>query len=241
LDPTVASATIDSMELLIAEETALIAFDPENGLLRRTGPGRLDAAIASGLVVECLLLGSITAADGSLIAQEDFGDPLLDSVVDRIRTRGRLLSLKQVVVDLAGRQFGARARVLERLATAGMVTRTTARYLGFIARERYALVDQTARDRVDARLREVLVSGQRPDARTAILVSLLMGAGLLNLVLPRDLRPLGQSRAAAIAAGEVGGQAVSDTLRAAQEAAAAAVPAILSATVVDGGGGHVHS
>src|SRR5438067_1633097 len=166
------------MAQLISEELVLLAFDPENGGLRASRGARLDAAVACGLIVEAQLLGGVTIDEGRVLAGELTGDPLLDEIVSRIRARRRLLNLEQWVVDLAGRQFRARAAVLRRLVDAGLVSHRRERFAGLIPYDSYGLADAAARTRVDARVRAVLIRGRPSDDRTAILIALLSGAGL---------------------------------------------------------------
>lgn len=229
--------------MLLAEETLLLLTDPTTGRPLDSGQ-RTGLALAGAVLVELVQGGhvEITTKDepkdhpkarpGRVVVTSTAptGDPVLDDALRLVASWSRPRRPQEALPGLAK---NLRATLGGRLVAAGVLREVPVRFLG--------LTWTTSRPAVDPggpsaalrhRLREVVVGSRQPDPRDATLVAVVHSLGRVPAVVG-DVglsRSEVRRRAKAIAAGDVGGEAVRRALQAAEGATAAIAASAVAAT-----------
>ena len=219
----------------IADDLLLLLLDDETGKPRidRT---RLDYALAGAVLLELALDGRIDVVAGPLrsaavvvVDTRATEDEILDDGLRRIGERRRRADR---LVPVVGK--GLRRRLLARAERSGLLRREHGRVLGLIPVQRWPGADGTRKSQILRRVREVLVDGARPDARTSALIALLSSVRAAHVVVgpvSRAERAAVQHRANEIGQGAWAAEAVRRAVEAVQVAVAAgAVGAVVAST-----------
>lgn len=226
--------------LLLAEETLLLLTDPVTGRPRTSGE-RVGLAAAGAVLVELVLSGHLDiagkghplAAPGRVVVRPvpATGDPVLDESLHRLALDARPRKPQDVLPRLAK---GLREALHHRLAASGVLRAEPVRALGVTWTTRWPAVDPAGPSAaLRTRVRDVVVGSRAPDARDATLVAVVHAVGRVPDVVGDVGLARGEvrRRAAAVADGQVGGEAVRRAVAAA-EAVTAAVAAATAAWVV---------
>jgi hypothetical protein len=220
--------------VLIAEELLLLCLDEESGR-SRLGRDRLEPALAGALLAELALrerIGVTAVGSGwsawkprrvTVTDLTPTDDVELDHALQAVAAaEGR--PVKDLVSSGSSRRLskGLRARLLERLAAAGVLDQRAGRILGFIPLTTWPVRDRTAEDEVRRRLHAALVAGLTPAERTVSLVALLQVTGALSKVLDVSDRKALKARGKALAEGDWVATAVKQAIDEAASAGTAA-------------------
>jgi Golgi phosphoprotein 3 GPP34 len=108
------------------------------------------------------------------------GDALLDTALERVRQH-QGAEPSTVIGPLSK---GTRRAVLERLTSAGTVRVSSRMVLGLFPVRSWPLVDPWHAARARLAVQAAVELGSSPDAETAMLISLLLAAGVLHKVQP---------------------------------------------------------
>jgi hypothetical protein len=196
--------------MLVAEQLALIALDPDSGRAAMGTRDNLNACLAGLLVAEVHLddrpESALLSAAGEVFEQ---AGPKMKAVLSAMsRGLDRRLGLGTWDAVMAG------------LVDAGVVAPTSGGL-----RPRNEVLDRSARDAVVGRLREVATNDEPMDVRTALLLSMTGPAQLLELIAPeRSGRPHARARIDHALDGTFS-QPIAESVRAVIADAAAAVAA----------------
>jgi hypothetical protein len=223
--------------MLIAEDLLLLLTDDVTGE-PAVDSERLTSALAGSVLVELVLANRLTVTraggwgSGSQVAVVDrtpLGDPLLDEALERAAARRQPVAA-QSLLPVLGKGLADSLR--SRLAARGILRAKEGRMLGIFPTRVWPAADSRHEAQLRTALWEVVVRGRDPRPNEACLVSLLHALNEVpkqfraDGVTPRQLR----ARAAALAEGNIGGEAV----RRAVEAADAAVVAVTTVAIVGG-------
>ncbi len=177
--------------MLLAEELALIALNPDTGRFKFGSRSYLNACLAGLLVAEALLDGALEFGDSQdqvvIAVGQAPASPLTAAAVDIAAEKGP--KLKAVLSHMSKgleRRLGLSTReaVLDGLRRQGIVEVQA----GGVGRA-WPLLDRGARDAVVARLQQAAHGDGPIEARTALVLSMTGPAKLLKLVAPnRDTR-----------------------------------------------------
>ena len=224
------SGTITIVDLLLCEQTLLIALDDERG--RDTTQWGSDAGLAGALLLDLADRGLVDVdADDKLVALNGpaTGQPLLDEAHTAIRDDAKRRDARGWVQRLPHALKPLRDRVAGGLVDRGILTEEHTKLLGLVPRVRYPTADPAPERDLRARLEAVLLDGQAPTPREALLIGLLEPLELINGLVPRDRRRDARRRAKEVAEHGIAGTAVRDAVRAVQAAVLAAVVASTTA------------
>ncbi|MGW0482877.1 GOLPH3/VPS74 family protein [Nonomuraea sp. NPDC003214] len=210
------------MKVTIAEEILLLAHKEDDGkpLIPST---QLDPVLAGALLAELAVNERVTL-DGKKVQLVDptpLGDEELDAVLAAI-AEGKERKAAWWVQKLQSVKL--RARLLTRLARAGVLAEERAKVLGLFPTTRWPEVD----GRTEAEVRErvaAALGGADPTARTAVLIAVMHAAKLDRKAFPGA----DKARVKEIAEGAWAAEAVAQTITAIH--AAIAVTAATSAVV----------
>jgi hypothetical protein len=217
--------------MLIAEELLLLCLDGRTGQ-RSLGRDRLEPALGGALLAELAQLERIgvTPPDagwnqrGRITITNTL--PTDDVELDRamatlIEREGK--KAKDMISGLSWYRLtkGLMPRLLDRLASAGVVVEERGTVLGFIPRTTYPTQDPGPEDEIRQRLQSALVGGFTPTERTAALAALLHAAGHLTKVVTSEDKKLVRERGKALAEDYWPAKAVKDAINDAQAAGSA--------------------
>lgn len=170
--------------MILAEQLALVVLDPQSGRPLVPVHDGLRAAL-SGLLVGELVLDGVAALDGEGIHRTDApapSSPLLAEAAEIVAEEGP--HLKLVLVPIARgvdrhRSLGAWSAVVDALVADGEVEAGAG-----VVRRHHDVDDLAGRQEVVDRLHRALTTDDPLDDRTALLVSVLGLARLVDVVVP---------------------------------------------------------
>lgn len=213
--------------MIVAEDLLLLLTDDATGRSLVDGTRR-DIAVAGAVVGELASVGRLTVTRGAglfgrgtdlrVADATPLGDDVLDDALRHAAGRGGSSAADVLERVRKGRP---RERVHERLAARGILRAEQGRVLGIFPTTVWPAADAAHEAQVRRGLHDVLVAGRTPTPREAALVALLAEVDGLVKVLPgtgRTKREL-SARARAVAAHDVGGEAVRRAIEAMQAAA----------------------
>lgn len=224
--------------MLIAEDLLLLFYDDESGRASFDGT-KVGYALAGAVLVELSMLGKVGIAErgeavrtGRIMVRDETptGDDVLDTGLKRLahrtgqKPKGVLGSLRK---DL-------RERLLERLADSGHLRRDKRKILGLFPSTRWPSANAVHKNQVRESLRSALVSGTRPDDRTAALISLLVAIDGVTKVVPTDHKKATKRRAKEISESDWAAEAVR---KAVQEVNTVVIAAVAASAVAGSAGG----
>lgn len=219
--------------MLIAEDLLLLLTDDATGK-PVVDSQRLPLALAGAVLVELVLAGRVSVVDGgswgsgprvAVLDPTPTGDRILDEALARAQGRRQPVGAQSLLGTLAkGLPDGLRGRLAER----GILRLEEDRVLGMFPTRVWPAADSRHEAALRTALWDVVVRGRPASDREVCLVALLHAVDQVPKQFAADGMTAKQlrERAAALAAGNVGGDAV----RRAVEAANAAIMAALVAS-----------
>lgn len=176
------------MELTLAEELTLLAYDDDTG--KSKADMYLEYGIGGALLAELALRGAVTLAEKkvTVVDETPAGDPLLDDALAKIAASTP--RRPQHWVDRLHR--GAKKATLARLVERGLLREESGKVLLVIPFTTYPAEDGGPEREVRQRLHDAVVVGTVPQPRTATLAMLVgaceMGKHVFPEVSRRDLK-----------------------------------------------------
>ncbi|MBT8477954.1 MAG: GPP34 family phosphoprotein [Gemmatimonadetes bacterium] len=231
----------DRPELWLHEEVLLLALKDEKGT---PNSGMYSIGMGGAMLAELLLSERLILEEkprkkplkpgkkpSYLVAIDNpksMADPVLDECLHRISTSKKPRSPQDWVTRF-GQLKDLKRRVAVGLCRKGILREREDRILVLFRRTAYPTLDEAPERRIVDRVREAVAGDSMElDARTAVLVALANGTGILKPVLGKDLVKQRKDRIKEIGEGDIVGEAT----RAAVEAAQAAVIAATTAATV---------
>ncbi|WP_020016544.1 GOLPH3/VPS74 family protein [Promicromonospora sukumoe] len=231
--------------MLIAEDFLLLAVDDETGKLANVD--NLGVRLAGALLADLsdarkTLLRGAPEAGATKEEREKAGDATI-IVTDNAPTGHVALdaALQSVLAtpDAPARKVveaiskDAEENLLAALVERGILEKEETKLFRMLPITRWPAPDSSHETALRANLTKVLVEGAEPDERTATLISLLHGSGLIAGVVGKEQRKAAQDRAEEIAGSEWGVATVATQVAiAASVAAVATVGAAVAAAVI---------
>ena len=231
--------------MLIAEDFLLLAVDDETGKLANVV--NLGVRLAGALLADLsdarkTLLRGAPEAGATKEEREKAGDTTI-IVTDNAPTGHVALdaALQAVLAtpDAPARKVveaiskNAEDNLLAALVERGILEKEESKLFRMLPVTRWPAPDSSHEIALRANLVKVLVEGAEPDERTATLISLLHGSGLISSVVGKEQRKEAQERAEEIAGSEWGVATVATQVAiAASVAAVATVGAAVAAAVI---------
>jgi len=217
------------MELILAEQTLLIALDDAKGHDTTKWAG--DAGLAAALLLDLARLGLVEVdGDGKAVAIEGRAPDheMLRDAHAAIAEAGKRRSAEGWVSRLPRELKPLRTRLARGLVERGVLAEEHRKLLGLVPTTRFPEADPGPERELRARLREVLVAGREPTEPEALLVGLLEPLELIANVVERDERHAARKRAKEVAEQGIAGSAVRDAVAAVQ---AAVMTSVVAASV----------
>lgn len=231
--------------MLIAEDFLLLAVDDETG--KTANVDNLGVRLAGALLADLsdarktLLRGAPEAGatkeerekagDATIIVTDNSpaGHIALDAALQAVLATPDAPARK--VVEAISKD--AEENLLAALVERGILEKEESKLFRMLPVTRWPAADSSHETALRANLVKVLVEGAEPDERTATLISLLHGSGLIGGVVGKEQRKAAQERAEEIAGSEWGVATVATQVAiAASVAAVATVGAAVAAAVI---------
>ncbi len=187
-------------ELHLPEELLLLALDDARGQVLAQARIGLPFGLAGAALMEMTLNGELRIDDGKLFVT-DVAHPLDDAPFVSIRALLHDKPGKKVRywVDRLPRKLrGLQQQWLDALVARGTLEHRESRVLFIFSVQRYPERDNRPERDIRARIDAVLLHGNTPDPRTAMLIQLASACRLLQAMYPRDQRKRVQARAKAL-------------------------------------------
>ena len=238
----------DRPELWLQEEVLLLALKDDKGTPHSS---MYSIAMGGAMLAELLLSERLVLEEkprkkplkpgkkpAYLVAVDNpkqLADPVLDECLHRVVTSKKARSPQEWVTRF-GQLKDLKRRVAVGLCRKGILREREDRILVLFRRTAYPTLDGAPERRVVDRLQEAVAGDSMElDARTAVLVALANGTGILKHVLGKDLMKQRKDRIKEIGEGDIVGEATKAAVEAAQAAVIAATTAATSAAVVVAG------
>ncbi len=222
-------------ELRLYEELLLLALKDAKGTIESKA-AMYGYALGGAMLSELLLAERITVAEDKkklvdYVPGPILREPLLDECLDLIGSAKRRRKAVDWVRRFA-RLKDLKHRVAQGLCRRGILDASEDKVLWLFSRRIYPERDPSIEQGIVERLdRAVFSDDAEVDARTAILLALVHGAGMLPIHFDKKRLKTRKQRIAQIAEGELLGAATREAVQAAQAAAIAACSAATSACV----------
>jgi len=224
---------VAGLDLVLAEQTLLIALDDERG--RDVSQWGSDAGLAAALLLDLARLELVEIDGTGRVAPLEGPDPrheLLRAARAAIAGSARPRDARDWVSRLPRELEPLRERTARGLVERGVLAEERRRILGVVPVTRYPAVDPGPERELRERLEAILLRDAEPTIEEALLIGLLEPLELIGSLVPRGERRAARRRAKAVAEQGIAGTAVRDSVLAVQTAVTAAVTAAgVAATV----------
>ena len=228
----------DRPELWLHEEVLLLALKDEKGTPYSS---MYSYALGGGMLADLLLSGRFILEEkprkkprkpgkkpSYLVAVDNpkpLSDPILDECLHRVSTSKKARSPQEWGTRFAQLK-DLKRRIAVSLCRKGILREREDRILVLFRRTAYPTLDGAPERRVMERVVEAVTGDSRElDARTAVLVALANGTGILKPVLGKDVVKQRKDRIKEIGEGDIVGEATKAAVEAAQAAIVAATTA----------------
>ncbi len=174
-------------DLSTSDQIILIALG-EDGVLHRPNDRQLDYAIAGTTLIDLAFQDRIDTDLQRLfiIDQSPTGDPLLDTVLDKINNGPPDQPTSYWISEISSYAPALRQQLINGLLARNLIRKEQGRRLLVFKSERYPPIDPMTTRNLHRRLIDVLLSNEIPTPEEAAVVSLARACSLLELLLPRD-------------------------------------------------------
>jgi golgi phosphoprotein 3 len=183
-------------ELTLPEELLLLALDDTRGSVLPEARIGLPFGLAGAGLMEMTLAGELRIEDGKLFV-DDGGSPVEGTPFEAIRALLREKPGKNVrhwVERLPRKLRDLRQQWLDALVARGTLEHRESKVLFIFPVQRYPERDGQPERDIRARIDAVLLHGNAPDARTAMLIQLAGACRLLRAMYPREMRKRVEAR-----------------------------------------------
>jgi hypothetical protein len=221
--------------LFLYEEIMLLALRDKQGTIASGAMYR--HAIGGAILAELLMSGRIGVDESrknkkiaDIIDTTPVGDPLIDEVLDKMRTAKRRAALQTWVARISGTKK-LKQRVAEQLCKRGILRADEDKILLIFKRKTYPELDPGPEKKLIGRLHDAIFTDKKNlDPRTTVLVSLADSTGLLKANFDKKKLKRRKERIKQIVNGEVSGKATRDAIQAMQAAVMVTViiPSVVS-------------
>lgn len=226
------------MELKLYEEVMLLALRDDKGTVTSSFT---EYALAGAVMAELILAKRITVDSSkkkmvSLINAKPMSDDVLDRAMSKIKGSKRKVSLANWVTKIAGMKR-LRLDIAYQLCDKGVLKAQQERVLLIFNREVFPEINPEPEQKILQRIEAAITGNDKTlPPKTAVLVSLCNGAGLLKDNIDAQILKDNKQRIEQISKGECIGDATKEIIVACQTAIfiAAIMPTVITTVVATG-------
>ena len=209
--------------LSLPEKLFILAIDDDQGAVAASVKNKLRYGLTGAILSELAIMGKIVTEEGCIQAADPSptGDFLCDHALALIVAMKKPHKMGRVVNDLAKEPLFK--QTAERLAERNIITIEKKKFAWISPSVVYPQVDGSTKYWMKAKLRAIILAGEKPEAQDIALFSLLTACQLLRLVFTSDERSAAQKQVDALVLGEAYGEALANLLTDIDRAAGEAV------------------
>jgi Golgi phosphoprotein 3 len=229
--------SVGQAPLYLHEEILLLALRDQEGTI---ASGSMYAYAIGGAILAELLLAKRIAVEGgkqkliNVVSTRPLGEPLIDECLEKIAAAKRR-GTPQTWVQRFAHLKQLKHRVAQGLCNRSILGADEDTVLLLFRRKIYPEIDPRPERQVIGRLRKAIFGeGRQVDPRTAVLISLANGAGLLTIPFDKKELKARKQRIEQLVNGELLGRATREAVQAAQAAVmiGCIMPAVMATTAV---------
>jgi len=221
--------------MLIAEDLLLLAIDDATGKTTVSSI-QLEPALAGAVLMELVVAGRVNiegerrTARVIVIDGNESDDSVLEAALQSLREKDPMKPGNAIHLLTKG----LRDRLNGQLAERGLLRRESGKVLGVFPTTRWPAQDSGYEAEVRGHVESVLLRGVDPDARAALIITVLTAADMLTTVVAKGDLKAAKARGKQIGDGNWAGDSVRKVIQEAQTALAAAVMVSTTAVIVSG-------
>ncbi|WP_077329529.1 GOLPH3/VPS74 family protein [Virgibacillus siamensis] len=225
--------------LTIAEELLLLALKDDKGTVVFSASSTLNYGLAGAILAELTLQERLELRDKKVeaISHGPTGDAVTDSVLQKVSESKRPKSVKRWVENLSFRMGHWRKEMLAGLVQKGILEEQEQKILWVFTRNTYPTKEVAVENQIRKRVYASLFGDEQPNARTAMLLSLIKACSLVNEVFPVKDQKEAKKKIDSIIKNNEYGKAVKASIDAMQTAVIAACAAAAASSAGSSGGG----
>jgi len=203
-------------QLTFAEEIVLLGLDDRTGALLPMPVMGFNYALAGAVIADLALAGRIDTdlQQLTVIRPDATGDALLDRALVTFVTSPQPKPVAHWLGVLSGQRAEIEDEALARLTARGILRREDKKIFWVFGLRRYPTVDNQERTEVKTRLSGLILGDELPDARDAILISLLTGCHLAQHIFSGPVYEARSARLATLACMDQVGREVGSAIEA---------------------------
>ena len=202
--------------ITISEEILLLLLDYDSGVTNGSiAPHSGANAVSGGILMDLALEGRIDTDPDTLfmIDPEPVGEPALDNALSQIAVDNRHRTIDYWVDTFAADSERAQTQLVDRLISRGILFRGPYDRLWVMGTRNYVQEDGLPLRDVRRRIAGVLLSGELPDSRDVMIISLADACRLWRGLIDEDSQDALAPRIGQIARMDFIGQAVVRSIR----------------------------
>ena len=170
--------------LSFAEEVFLLSLDDVSGSVSLAGGlPMLHLAVIGSVLCELSFLGRIDTDQEFLylVSSETTNDPVLDQVINIIKTRGSKETINFWIVNLLGEAKNIIKHIQRQLVDRGILKEVEDRIFWVFPSRRYPVIDNEEIEDVERRFKDIiLIPHAIPTPRDAVLIGLAYACGIFQ-------------------------------------------------------------
>lgn len=202
--------------LTLMEEVLLLALNEDKGNFSFTASSVVDSCLTGALLMELEFLKRIRAEKKTLEVLDagPIKDSRLELAINQIDSSKRDHTPEYWVGKLRSSLKGLRKGLLEEMVDKNLLREEEHQTLIFFTTTRYPVRDIRVKKDILDRVHRALLRGENPDLRTAKLIGLLYGSGLLPYLVDKEDRKEVRKRAKEITKDDILANAVKKNIQA---------------------------
>lgn len=197
----------------LAEDLLLIALDDDDGTVPWQHSTALPNGLGGALLMDLVLQERIDVIDKkvAVMSAASTGDDILDEALVTIGESKRQRDAKHWVSKLGGRS-GLKEQLARCLVERGILEEQEKVYLWVFRSNRFPTTNPEVEASLRQQIHDVVLSGEDPDERTMMLLSLVYACDLGDVLFTRDERKQAKERIKHLVEDEMFGKAVGQVI-----------------------------
>lgn len=197
-----------------AEELILLALNDDTGDFHRMTNVNFNLALVGALLMDLALKNRIDVDLKRLyvVNKDKTGDPFLDHILSVIGERESSCETSVVVRHLYNTLEYLKDKLLDSLASQGIVKAVDNKILWLFKKRRYPVIEQKEEKEVLSRIRETILTDVIPEAKDVALISLVNTCDLMDKLFTKEELESHTTRIEALKKMDLIGQAVNSII-----------------------------
>lgn len=172
----------------IAEELLLLAMDDEKGTVVFSASDSLNYGLAGAILAEMTILERIELNDKKVVVinEEETGVKFLDSVLTEIKQSNKSKKVDDWINRINSKMGQTRKDMIQLLVEKGVLKEEEKKVLWIFNQSTYPTDQEIPEQEIRNRVHTSLFGDKKPNARTAMLLSLIKSCNLVDEVFSKD-------------------------------------------------------